>query len=137
MHLNNAVLWLCLLYGENNNKKYTRRIVRGFFPIFGIAYFSANILKILSVRQYLFTLFNFQTTLFLLIRHTRVDDKSVLNTICNRPQAVKDLSSVRLSYYPLYSVLCPSCYKLLTECIDSFDRLGLGERSSAICNVHQ
>lgn len=42
------------------------------------------------------TLFNFQTSLFILIRYTRADNKSILNTISSRPQAVKDLSSVRL-----------------------------------------
>lgn len=39
---------------------------------------------------------NFQTTLFILIRYTRADNKSIANTISSRPQAVKDLSSVRL-----------------------------------------
>jgi len=40
-------------------------------------------------------LLNFQTTLFILIRYTRADNKSILNTISSQPQAVKDLSSVR------------------------------------------
>ena len=60
-------------------------------------YFSAKFsIKNTECEPFFFTLFNFQTTLFILIRYTRADNKSVLNTMSSRPQAVKDLSSVRL-----------------------------------------
>lgn len=94
VHLNKAVAWLCLFFAENY-KKITLEEWLGLLS-FWKSVFKCKGIKYTECETFLSTLFNFQTTMFILIRYTRADNKSILNTISGWPQAVKDLSSVRL-----------------------------------------
>lgn len=94
MNLNKVVAWLCLFFAENYFKNTLEECL-GFLG-FWKSIFKCKGIKNTECETFLSTLFNFQTTMFILIRCTRADNKSILNTISSRPQAVKDLSSVRL-----------------------------------------
>lgn len=94
MHLNKAVAQLCLLFEENYRKNTLKEWLR--FLSFWKSIFKCKGIKNTDCETFLSMLFNFQTTMFILIRYTRADNKSILNTISSQPQAVKDLSSVRL-----------------------------------------
>lgn len=92
------MLWFdCACSMQKMIKKFTLEEGVFFFLIFGNRHLVQKNYKYwVWDLFFFFILLNFQTTLFILIRYTRADNKSIINTISSRPQAVKDLSSVSL-----------------------------------------